>query len=94
MNCCAAPLLDAAQALALGLIDAAAPADGDQVAFVAEHVGRFAMQKPQVVRAFKALAIMHRFSAGAAETAEAEGAHFARAWEHPDHWAAVTAMGR
>jgi len=91
---CTAPLLDAQRALAVGLLDAVAPADGDPARFVAEYVQRFAGQKPQVMRAFKSLAIMHRFGAGPADKAAAEGANFALTWTHADHWAAVKAMGR
>jgi enoyl-CoA hydratase len=91
---CTAPLLDAERALALGLLDAVAPADRDQVVFVSEYVKRFAAQKPQVMRAFKSLAIMHRFGAGPTDQAATEGARFALTWVHADHWAAVKAMGR
>ena len=90
---CTAPLLDAERALALGLLDAVAPADRDQVVFVGEYVKRFAAQKPQVMRAFKSLAIMHRFGAGPSDKAATEGARFARTWVNADHWAAVKAMG-
>lgn len=91
---CTAPLLGAERALALGLIDAVAPADRDHAAFVADYVGRFAVQRPQVMRAFKSLAIMHRSGAAPADKAAAECAHLARTWAHPDHWAAVAAMWR
>jgi len=91
---CTAPLLDAQRAMALGLLDAVASADQDPAGFVAGYVKRFAAQKPQVMRAFKALAIMHRFGAGPIDRAADEGAHFARTWVHADHWAAVTATGR
>jgi enoyl-CoA hydratase len=91
---CTAPLLDAERALALGLLDAVAPADRDQVEFVTDYVRRFAAQKPQVMRAFKSLAIMHRFGAGPSDKAATEGARFALTWAHADHWAAVNAMGR
>jgi len=91
---CTAPLLDAERARALGLLDAVAPADRDQSGFVSEYVKRFAAQKPQVMRAFKSLAIMHRFGAGPSDKAATEGARFARTWVNADHWAAVKAMGR
>lgn len=91
---CTAPLLDAERARALGLLDAVAPAGRDQSGFVSEYVKRFADQKPQVMRAFKSLAIMHRFGAGPSDKAATEGARFARTWVNADHWAAVKAMGR
>jgi enoyl-CoA hydratase len=91
---CTAALLDAERALAIGLVDAIAPANVDQPKFVTEYVAPFAAQKPQVMRAFKSLAIMHRFGAGPGDKAANEGARFARTWAHDDHWAAVGAFGR
>jgi enoyl-CoA hydratase len=91
---CTAELLDAQRASMVGLVDAVAPPSADQEVFVSEYVGRFAAQKPQVMRAFKSLAIMHRFGAGPADKAVNEGARFARTWAHEDHWAAVSALGR
>jgi enoyl-CoA hydratase len=91
---CTARLLDAQQAMALGVVDAVAPVGQDYAAFVAEYVARFAAQKPQVMRAFKSLAIRHRDATGFADKAANEGAQFARTWAHEDHWQAVAAMGR
>ena len=85
-----AEVLGAADAQRLGLIDAVAPGEA-RAGFVKSYVAQM-MQPPQVMRAFKSLAIMHRFGASAEERATREGACFARAWVHDDHWAAVAKM--
>jgi enoyl-CoA hydratase len=91
---CTAEILPASRALDWGLVDAVAPADGTGPAFLEAYIARLARQKPQVMRAFKALAIMHRFGATLDERAASEGSRFATTWVHEDHWAAVAAMGR
>lgn len=91
---CTAELLDAASALQQGLVDAVAPEGPAAPEFISSYVARLATQKPQVMRAFKSLAIMHRFGAAAEEKAASEGARFAAAWVHDDHWAAVGAMAQ
>lgn len=88
---CTAEILSAHDALAIGLVDAVTPEE-DQAGFIARYLRPCATQKPQVMRAFKALAIQHRFGAGPQERATSEAARFAEAWTHPDHWAAVEAM--
>ena len=85
-----AEILNAEGALRAGIIDAVAPADGSE-AFVAAYVAQM-KQRPQVMRAIKALAVMHRFGGAPEERAKSEGARFATAWIHDDHWAAVAAM--
>jgi enoyl-CoA hydratase len=90
---CTATVLNGPEALAVGLVNAVAPADTTISEFAAGYVARLAAQKPQVMRAFKSLAIMHRFGAEPTERANTEGARFARTWVHGDHWAAVDAMG-
>jgi enoyl-CoA hydratase len=89
---CTSELLDAAAAHREGLVDDVAPAGPDAADYINAYVGKLATQKPQVMRAFKSLAIQHRVGASAADKAVSEGAHFAEAWIHPDHWAAVAAM--
>lgn len=91
---CTAEILSASRALEWGLVDAVAPPDGGGAAFLDAYVVRLAGQKPQVMRAFKALAIMHRFGATPDEKAASEGSRFAAAWVHEDHWAAVAEMNR
>ena len=40
----------------------------------------------------RSLAVMHRFGGSPEERASREGARFAAAWVHDDHWAAVAKM--
>ena len=85
-----AEILNAEAAHRAGIVDAVAPADG-VAAFVATYLAEM-KQRPQVMRAIKSLAIMHRFGGTPGERAKSEGARFATAWVHDDHWAAVAAM--
>jgi enoyl-CoA hydratase len=86
-----AEVLGAADALRLGLIDAVAPEGAAAAGFVKSYVAQM-LQPPQVMRAVKSLAIMHRFGGAAEERAVREGACFAKAWVHDDHWTAVAKM--
>lgn len=85
-----AEVLGAADAQRLGVVDVVAP-EGAAAGFIKSYVTQMA-QPPQVMRAFKSLAIMHRFGGSAEERAKREGAFFAKAWVHDDHWAAVAKM--
>lgn len=87
----AAEIFSAAEALRLGLVDAVAPAGDEAHGFVSGYIGEM-KQRPQVMRAIKSLAIMHRFGGSPEERAQREGACFAAAWIHDDHWAAVANM--
>jgi enoyl-CoA hydratase len=89
---CTSALLDAAAAHREGLVDDVAPAGPEAAGYINAYVANLATQKPQVMRAFKSLAVQHRFGASAADKAVSEGARFAEAWVHADHWAAVAAM--
>jgi enoyl-CoA hydratase len=84
-------MLSAADAQRQGLVDAVAPEGPAASGFVKSYVAQM-VQPPQVMRAFKSLAVMHRFGASAEERAVREGAFFARAWVHDDHWTAVAKM--
>ncbi len=84
--------LGSARALELGLVDAVAPNSQGFRDFVAAFASHLASRKPQVMRAFKSLAIAHRFGASNAEMAEVETHAFARTWVHADHWAAAQAI--
>ncbi len=86
-----AHIFSAVEALALGLVDAVAPAGDETDRFVSSYIGEMT-QRPQVMRAIKSLAIMHRFGASPEERAQREGARFAAAWVHNDHWEAVAKM--
>ena len=87
-----AEALDAKRALELGLVDGVAPEGEPFRDFVAAFASRLAARRPQVMRAFKALAIAHRFGAPDAEMAEIESRAFTGTWVHSDHWAAAEAM--
>jgi len=85
----ASEMMDAASAVTLGLADAAA-ADGQPVDDAVEaFIAPFLKQAPQVMRAFKAVALAHRLGLPRAEKETIETEYFARAWVHDDHWAAA-----
>jgi enoyl-CoA hydratase len=86
-----AEILLAPEALRVGLFDTVAPAGDAAEEFISTYIAQMT-QKPQVMRAIKSLAIMHRFGGTIEERAKSEGAGFANAWVHDDHWAAVAAM--
>lgn len=85
-----AKIFDAAEALSLGLVDAVAPAGDGNYRYISAFIEEMT-QRPQVMRAIKSLSIMHRFGASPEERARSEGARFAAAWIHDDHWSAVAA---
>ncbi|MDT7951671.1 MAG: enoyl-CoA hydratase/isomerase family protein [Acetobacteraceae bacterium] len=89
---CGAEALTAERALALGLLQAVAPAEATFADAVSTYVGRFAARRPQVARAFKSLAIAHRDGQSSQEMAEIEVRAFAQTWVHPDHWTAADAV--
>jgi enoyl-CoA hydratase len=82
-------VLGAAQAHALGLIDAVAAADAPFDEFVARFLAPFARQAPQVMRAFKAQALAERLGQPRAEREAIETELFSITWAHDDHWAAA-----
>ncbi len=84
-----AEALDANRALGLGLIDAVADTAQPFADALAGFVAPLAARRPQVARAFKSLAVAHRYGAPAAEMAAVETRAFAETWVHADHWAAV-----
>ena len=90
-----AQIFAAADAQRLGLVDAVAPAGDQANGFLQSYVDEM-KQRPQVMRAIKSLAIMHRFGGSTEERASRESACFAAAWVHDDHWSAVAkrAIGR
>ncbi|MCR9220992.1 MAG: enoyl-CoA hydratase/isomerase family protein [Alphaproteobacteria bacterium] len=84
-------IVPAPEALALGLIDAAA-AEGESLnAALTRFLDRFAHQTPRTARGCKALAAAYRRGAGQAELEAVETAHYTRTWMHDDHWAAADA---
>lgn len=82
--------LTAGQALALGLVQDVAPANQPFAVFVAEWVDRLARRPARVLRAQKALVAAARRELHA-RLAPVEGAGFAAAWLHADHWEAAAA---
>ncbi|MBM3555781.1 MAG: enoyl-CoA hydratase/isomerase family protein [Alphaproteobacteria bacterium] len=86
-----AEILSATEAQAQGLVDAVLPSGAGADPAFAAYLSAMT-QRPQVMRAIKSLAIAHRFGASPAERAEREGAAFAVAWVHDDHWDAVRRM--
>src|SRR5262249_1372259 len=86
---CKAEAMDAQTARDIGLVDEIVPAGPAAAEFVKAYLGKLAANNPQVMRAFKSLAIKHRYGVSHAEKIEAEVAHFAKTWVHEDHWSAV-----
>lgn len=86
---CRSEVMNAAEALAAGMIDAVAAPDQDLDTAVAQFIAPILKQAPQVVRAFKALAYGARRRLPQFELEALEASHFARTWVHDDHWAAA-----
>ncbi|MDE2406010.1 MAG: enoyl-CoA hydratase/isomerase family protein [Sphingomonadales bacterium] len=88
-----AATLTAEQAAAAGLVDAVCPVGEDFAAWFEDRLEPWRAHPRQVMRAFKAIAAgapgANRAALDAAETH-----HFAEAWSHDDHWAAVAARAR
>ena len=85
---CRADFLDAATAEQLGLVQARCPEGVEFDAFAADFLAPFRQRKPQVMRAFKALALAHRSGQAAATVRELELSQLITTWSHADHWAA------
>jgi enoyl-CoA hydratase len=84
-----ATILDAPQALALGLLDAVA-AQGERFdEFVARFIAPWLRQRPQVMRAFKWQAAARKLGIPRAASEERDRENFAAAWCHADHWSAA-----
>lgn len=85
---CRADFLDAAAAEQLGLLQARCPEGVEFEAFAADFLAPFRQRKPQVMRAFKALARATRERQPAAAVRELELGHLLTTWSHADHWEA------
>jgi enoyl-CoA hydratase len=85
----AGPLLDAAGAERLGLIDAVGPPGEPLQALIDRFIAPFLQQAPQVLRGFKAIATAMRKGLPGAEIREIETRHLVETWVHPDHWQAA-----
>lgn len=84
-----ARLLDAAEAMRVGLVDAVAPQGVAFSAFVAEYLAPWLARKPQVMRAVKWQSLARKLGHSREETDARDRELFAHAWSHPDHWAAA-----
>ncbi|WP_099866850.1 enoyl-CoA hydratase/isomerase family protein [Pararhizobium haloflavum] len=84
-------MLDAEQAITMGLIDAAAGESETLDEAMDRFISPMLSQAPQVMRAFKALAIEAK-NAGRDTMDGIETARFGEVWAHPDHDAAVDAI--
>jgi len=81
--------LDAAGAQRLGLVDAVgAPAEPLQ-ALTDRYIAPFLQQVPQVLRAFKALAMAVRRGLPGTDIRALETHHLVETWVLPDHWHAA-----
>jgi len=83
-----AEFLDADSARAAGLADAIQGADEDFDTALAQFLAPLRERKPQVMRAFKALARAARQSDAWRAVRAVEPAFLEETWLHPDHWAA------
>lgn len=81
--------LGAAQAHAAGLIDEVAREGETLDGCVESFLAPLIRQAPQVIRAWKAIALAERRRVDAAAAREVELDAFARTWVHRDHWAAA-----
>lgn len=82
-------MMDAGRVLALGLANAAAEKGQPIDAAVDQFISPFLNQAPQVMRAFKAVALADRLGLSRSEREAIETEHFARTWVHDDHWQAA-----
>jgi enoyl-CoA hydratase len=84
-------MLDPEQAMAIGLVDDAASGEETLDQAIERFIEPMRQQAPQVMRAFKALAIEAK-NAGRIALDDIETIRFGGVWAHPDHDAAVEAI--
>lgn len=84
-----APVLGAAEAVAVGLVDAIASEGEAFGAFVERQIAVWLKQKPQVMRAFKWQAAARKLGLTRTAIDERDRELFATAWCHDDHWMAA-----
>ncbi|MHA1114175.1 MAG: enoyl-CoA hydratase/isomerase family protein [Alphaproteobacteria bacterium] len=91
---CRAEMLNGAEALRIGLIDAVAE-DGENLAAALDRFTAPLLERvPQVMRAFKALATGVRANLPRVELEAIETEMMSHAWVHDDHWTAAAAVER
>ena len=81
--------IDARRARCLGLVEAVGEPGESLQAPVDRFIAPLLQQAPQVLRAFKALAMAVRRGAPEAEVREIETCRLVETWVHPDHWSAA-----
>ncbi len=86
---CSGDLVGGERALAIGLMDAVAPEGESLERAVESFAAPMLRQAPQVLRAFKRLAIETRDGRPRAELDALETRIFSHTWAHQDHWDAV-----
>lgn len=85
---------DARQALARGWVDEVT-ADGESLLdCVMRFLKPMLKQRPQVIRAYKAMAVADRLGLGLPQRRTIERDWFTRTWTHQDHWSAVDNLAR
>lgn len=85
---CRADLVGVEEAQALGLIQAYCPVAQDFETYAEDFLAPFRARKPQVMRAFKALARAHREGLAGAALRTLELEQLVSTWCHADHWEA------
>lgn len=85
---CRADFVGAGEAEALGLVQARCPYEQEFEAFVSDFLAPIRARKPQVARAFKALARANREFLPPAAVRELEVSQMIATWCHADHWTA------
>lgn len=86
---CSARVLSAAEAQALGLIEAVAAEGEPFAAFVERYLASWMKQRPQVMRAFKWQCAAHKLGLARTDAAARDRELFAQAWCHEEHWQAA-----
>ena len=82
-------MLDPAAALQIGLYDAVGAEGEDFDETIEAFLASLRQQKPQSMRAFKAVSDAHRRGDDRTEMQETETAMFVKTWVHDDHWEAA-----
>jgi 1,4-dihydroxy-2-naphthoyl-CoA synthase len=82
-------LVGGEEAVRIGLAEAVASEGQDFSAFVEDFVTPILRQKPQVLRAFKAQAMVERFGNSRDACRALERDNFVSTWLHDDHWTAA-----
>ena len=85
-------MLTGADAMAIGLADAAAKDGVNLDEAVSGFLKPMLKQSPHVMRSFKALNLAQRRGASRQELLDLETREFAAAWVHADHWAAAAGI--